>query len=79
MSDSPQHRSLYLDPGADYTVRFECTRCEGFRWRAVNPGRNVRRALDALDRGDTDHARQKLKDALRDLAHFAKWEDDHAI
>ena len=76
MSDKAPFRALYLDSGKTYTVSFECNRCEGYRWRAVNPGRNVKRALKALvDEGDEARAREHLVDALSDLSHFAGWED----
>lgn len=72
----PEGRVLHLDGGQEYVVRFDCNRCEDYRWRAVNPGRNVKRALAALDRGDEKDAREHLADALADLAHFAQWEVD---
>lgn len=41
--------SLWLRPGQRLVVTVECERCEGYRWRAVNPYRNVRRALRVLE------------------------------
>ena len=73
-----QARSLYLDSGGTYTVTFECNRCEDYRWRAVNPARNVRRGIKYLNQGDLEQARYFLGEALADLAYFATWEDEGA-
>lgn len=75
----PKAESVYVNPGTTVMVDFKCIRCEGYRWRAVSPGRNVKRAIAAIERGDdAADVIEWLEDALDDLSLMAGWEDSDA-
>lgn len=70
-------RIVSAEPGHEIVLRFDCDRCEGYRWRAVNPGRNVNRAMEAIRRGDDPRdVLEWLEHAAEDLGYLAQHHDD---
>lgn len=73
---SEHDERVWLKPGDAIAVVFDCHRCEDYRWRAVNPSRNIRRALKALDEGDIERARYFLEHAQEDADHLRQFAED---
>ena len=68
MSEQISH--LVLEPGAEISVRVDCSRCEGYRWRAVNPMRNMQRALGRLTKLDVANLRDDEQEAVQEAIWF---------
>jgi len=68
MSEQMSH--LVLEPGTEISVRVDCSRCESYRWRAINPLRNMQRALRRLTTLDVQNLRDDEQEAVQEAIWF---------